>query len=58
MIRLDLSRDDAEILREVLDSYLSDLRMEMADTDRKDFRDVLKQRKHVVEKAIGALTAT
>ena len=58
MIRLDLSRDEAEILREVLDSYLSDLRMEMADTDRKDFRDVLKRRKHVVEKAIGALTAT
>ena len=56
MITLDLGPEEAEVLREVLDSYLSDLRMEMADTDRKDFRDRLKERRNVIEKTITALT--
>ncbi|MDH3458600.1 MAG: hypothetical protein OER90_17310 [Gemmatimonadota bacterium] len=48
MLQLDLSRDELQILEDVLDSYLSDLRMEIADTDRKDFRDSLKERKRVL----------
>lgn len=55
MITLDLSPEEADVLRTVLDSYLSDLRMELADTDRKDFRDMLKQRKGVIEKTIAVL---
>ncbi len=45
MVRLELTEDQAETLREVLDHVLSDLRMEIADTDRKAFRDHLKMRK-------------
>jgi hypothetical protein len=48
MLRIDLSREELQILEEVLDSYLSDLRMEIADTDRQDFRDSLKERKRVL----------
>ncbi|UCF66866.1 MAG: hypothetical protein JSV80_13935 [Acidobacteriota bacterium] len=55
MIRLDLSHDERSILTTVLDSYLSDLRMEIADTDSMDFRDMLKQRKQVIIKVLDAV---
>lgn len=48
MVHLELSHTDAEVLRMVLESYLSDLRMEIADTDSKDFREGLKARKLVL----------
>ncbi len=43
MIQIELTKDEAEKLKEILQAYLSDLRMEVADTDRKDFRDMLKE---------------
>ncbi len=52
MISLDLSPAEREILADVLDSYLSDLRMEIANTDSMDFRDRLKTRKSVVQKVL------
>lgn len=55
MIELDLNRSETEILADVLESYLSDLRMEIADTDSKDFRDQLKVRKQVLIKVLAAL---
>ncbi len=55
MIQLDLTDQESAILREVLESYLSDLRMEIADTDRQDFRDGLKTRKDVIGKVLEAL---
>lgn len=55
MIRIDLNDEEREILRTVLESYHSDLRMEIADTDSQDFREMLKRRKAVVRKALEAL---
>lgn len=55
MIQLDLSAEERGLLIEILDNALSDLRMEIADTDRKDFRDMLKDRKAVIDKALNAL---
>jgi len=55
MISLDLTGDERRILAEVLESYLSDLRMEIADTDSKDFRDMLKIRKDVIGKVLQVL---
>jgi hypothetical protein len=55
MIELDFNDEERRILLEVLESALSDLRMEIADTDSMDFRDMLKGRKEVIKKAIGAL---
>lgn len=55
MIELDLTPEEAETLRQVLDSYLSDLRMEIADTDRQDFREMLKERKGVILKVLEVL---
>jgi hypothetical protein len=55
MIQLDLDDQDRETLVTVLKSYLSDLRMEIADTDRQDFRDMLKERKAVIGKVLTTL---
>lgn len=55
MHRLDLTSEEAYVLRDTLQSYLSDLRMEIADTDRRDFRDQLKHRKGILERLVAAL---
>ena len=57
MIELDLTREEREVLLETLETDLSDLRMEIADTDSLDFRDMLKGRKAVLAKVIEALQA-
>ena len=55
MIRLELTDDDAKVLKNALESYLSDLRMEVADTDRQEFRDGLKQEETTLKTILGAL---
>lgn len=52
MIQLDLTSDEQETIAAVLENYLSDLRMEIANTDSMDFRDMLKERKRVVQKVL------
>jgi hypothetical protein len=55
MIRLDLSEDERRVLLETLESELSELRVEIAHTDSMDFKETLKSKKAILEKAIGAL---
>jgi len=55
MAQLTLNNDETEMLKEVLVSYLSDLRMEIADTDLKDFRDGLKAREVFLKDLINRL---
>lgn len=43
MIRLELTEEEAERLRDLCDVALSDLRMEIAGTDSMEFRERLKQ---------------
>ena len=57
MIQITLETHEAAILGEILEAYLSDLRMEIADTDRKDFRDTLKERKDVIKGLLKVLPA-
>jgi hypothetical protein len=57
MVRIELSEADVATLKDVLDSYLSDLRMEIADTDRMDFREGLKDRKKVLESLLDRIGA-
>lgn len=54
-MQVDLTGEEREILQTVLESYLSDLRMEISNTDSKDFREMLKQRKEVVRKVLDAV---
>ncbi|BCX81279.1 hypothetical protein MIT9_P0857 [Methylomarinovum caldicuralii] len=55
MIQLDLSEKERNHLIEALESYLSDLRYEIADTDSADFRERLKEKKAALEKALTQL---
>jgi hypothetical protein len=57
MVHIDLQPAEAEVLKMVLESYLSDLRMEIADTDSMDFRDKLKARKMVLRKVVALINA-
>ena len=55
MVRLELERDQAEMLREMLESYLGDLRMEISQTDQMDFREDLKKREALLKDLIARL---
>ena len=55
MITLDINSEEQQILVEVLNSSVSELGMEIADTDQKDYREVLKKRKSVLLKISQAL---
>ncbi len=56
MIQLELSDQERQILDETLQSYLSDLSYEIADTDLYDFREQLKAKRAVLEKIKEAIT--
>lgn len=55
MATLKLNPEELTILKEILENYLSDLRMEISHTDRLDFREQLKLRKQVVQKVLEQL---
>jgi hypothetical protein len=55
MITVEMTQEDAAMLRRSLETLLSDVRMEMCDTDRLDFRDGLKREKHVLEGVLAQL---
>ncbi len=52
MIQIELSNEESEILKEILEGYLSDLRMEIADTDKMDFREKLKKKEVFIKDLI------
>ena len=54
-MRMDLSKEEAELLRRVLSGYLSDLRMEVAGTDSPSFRQGLKDEEITIKKLISEL---
>lgn len=58
MIQLDLNNAEKTHLIETLESYLSDLRYEIADTDSQDFRERLKEKKAALEKVLTLLKQT
>ena len=55
MIELELTPRERELVVEVLQSSLSDLRMEIADTDRMEFREALKEQKEALRKLLFAV---
>ena len=55
MVQLTLTTEEGIMLGEILASYLSDLRMEIADTDAMDFREHLKQREVFLKKLLQEL---
>ncbi|MEK6634763.1 MAG: hypothetical protein AABY38_00265 [Planctomycetota bacterium] len=55
MIHLDITKEEKNILIEVLEEYISDLRMEVADTDNMDFREKLKNQEKVLKEILVTL---
>ncbi len=55
MIQLELAEEDAAMLVKVLDYYVSELRMEIADTDREEMRDNLKDKEEALRSISKAL---
>ncbi len=55
MRTIELDERQIQVLREVLVSYLSDLRMEVAHTDSKDFRDKLKEKEKTIKAVLEIL---
>ncbi len=55
MATVELDKKELEVLKEILWSYLGDLRFEIADTDSKDWRDYLKDKEEVIKRVIPKL---
>jgi LPS O-antigen subunit length determinant protein (WzzB/FepE family) len=55
MIDLKLTNEEAAELQNVLTSYVSELRMEIADTDKYEFREGLKNKEKFLKDLIGRL---
>jgi hypothetical protein len=55
MIEVKLSPEEAAVLKEVLNGYLSDLRMEISATDLMDFREKLRHQEDVLNKVVAQL---
>lgn len=56
MVHLELTPTHAEVLRMVLEDYLSELRMEIAGTDSQVYREKLKSRKAVLRAIVGQIS--
>lgn len=57
MAQIDLTPEETELLVDVVRGSLSELRMEIGHTDSVDFREVLKLRKEMLLRILGALGA-
>jgi hypothetical protein len=57
MTQLNLTETEVLTLKKMLDIYISDLRMEIADTDKKNFRDQLKQEEEILTKILKSLSS-
>jgi hypothetical protein len=55
MAQITLTPEETVELRQVLDSYVSDLRMEISNTDQMDFREGLKSREEFLKKLLRQL---
>lgn len=51
-INLNLDEKDLKILTEVLENYLSDLSMEITDTDNKEYRENLKSKRLAIQRIL------
>lgn len=55
MVQLDITKEEQEVLVESLESYFTELRGEIGDTNSADVRKTLKQKEEVLKKILGML---
>lgn len=56
MLQLQLTSQQGKLLAEILQSALSELSMEIADTDRSVFKDELRERKQAISQILAAVS--
>ncbi len=52
---IQLAEEEAQVLRSVLEEYISELRMEVANTDSMDFREDLKRKEDILKSLVNQL---
>ena len=52
---IQLTEHEQEMLRSILERYLPDLRIEVANTDDKEYRKYLKEREAFVKEFLGRI---
>jgi len=57
-IELNISEKEKEEIISLLDECISDLNMELADTDLMDFRTKLKSKKQLIQKFVDSLKSS
>lgn len=57
MARIDLTEREHQALKKALESYLRELRGEIAHTDARDVRDDLKGEEEALKQVLGRLMA-
>ncbi len=55
MIQINLTKDEIAVLTQLLDNCISDLRMEISNTDNIGYKQMLKDRRDVLIKLYNAL---
>ena len=55
MISFEMTKDEASIVESVIERYLYHLQVEIAHTDKKEFREALKEREKFLNKMIDRL---
>jgi hypothetical protein len=55
MLHIDLTLEERNLLEEMLDACLVDLRGEISDTARHNYKEMLKQREMLLRKIIAAV---
>lgn len=58
MVTVELTEDETKVLRNVLENYLTHLRIEIVGTYRKEFRDALKEREKTLLELVSRLEKT
>lgn len=56
MLQISLNEEELVTLRDLLSCCLAELRIEIHHTDDMDYKDMLKNRKHVLEKILNELS--
>ena len=58
MTTIELTPQEGEVLAEILESYVSDLRMEIAGTERIAMRKMMKEKEEIAKELLARLAPT
>ncbi len=55
MPQIELEEREATVLRRILEDFVSDTRMQVANTDSQEFREDLKERERIAKELLSRL---